>query len=174
MFNQQPGYGQTVKHVRNLRTSSRVAGKREASSSQASEHLCYVAAKSSNWAVGTWSSGGDPQAFSLSHTIRLEYINSVLMQRPPCLLGGAGVPKMCDVYRTGIVSGMTRAFRSMRLPDDLQKINRLVHGVARIWWRCQRSSALSGSSEHFCGCRQNEKMAREHNGVAAKASDCTQ
>mmetsp|Transcript_51623 Transcript_51623/g.122858 ORF Transcript_51623/g.122858 Transcript_51623/m.122858 type:complete len:695 (+) Transcript_51623:69-2153(+) len=75
------------------------------------------------------------EAFSLSHTIRLEFINSVLMQR------------------TGIVSGMARAFRAMRLPDDLQKINRLVHGVARIWWR------------------QNEKMAKEQNHQASKASD---
>mmetsp|Transcript_73575 Transcript_73575/g.238085 ORF Transcript_73575/g.238085 Transcript_73575/m.238085 type:complete len:812 (-) Transcript_73575:282-2717(-) len=57
------------------------------------------------------------EAFSLSHTIRLEFINSVVLQG------------------TGVVSGMIQVFHMLQLPDDLQKINRLVHGVARIWWR---------------------------------------
>lgn len=57
------------------------------------------------------------EAFSLSHTIRLEFINSVVLQN------------------TGVVSALTRVFHMLQLPDDLQKINRLVHGVARIWWR---------------------------------------
>jgi len=57
------------------------------------------------------------EAFSLSHTIRLEFINSVVLQN------------------TGVVSALARVFHMLQLPDDLQKINRLVHGVARIWWR---------------------------------------
>jgi len=57
------------------------------------------------------------EAFSLSHTIRLEFINSVVLQN------------------TGVVSALVQVFRMLQLPDDLQKINRLVHGVARIWWR---------------------------------------
>mmetsp|Transcript_99362 Transcript_99362/g.206976 ORF Transcript_99362/g.206976 Transcript_99362/m.206976 type:complete len:755 (-) Transcript_99362:277-2541(-) len=57
------------------------------------------------------------EAFSLSHTIRLEFINSVVLQN------------------TGIVSALIQVFHMLQLPDDLQKINRLVHGVARIWWR---------------------------------------
>mmetsp|Transcript_45881 Transcript_45881/g.109253 ORF Transcript_45881/g.109253 Transcript_45881/m.109253 type:complete len:758 (+) Transcript_45881:142-2415(+) len=57
------------------------------------------------------------EAFSLSHTIRLEYVNSVSLRD------------------TGVVSAMVRAFNTMHLPDDLQKVDRLVHAVARIWWR---------------------------------------
>ncbi|CAE8633058.1 unnamed protein product, partial [Polarella glacialis] len=57
------------------------------------------------------------EAFSLSHTIRLEFLNSVVMQN------------------TGVVSALIQVFHMLQLPDDLQKINRLVHGVARIWWR---------------------------------------
>uniref|UniRef100_A0A7S1Q5N7 SEC7 domain-containing protein n=1 Tax=Alexandrium catenella TaxID=2925 RepID=A0A7S1Q5N7_ALECA len=57
------------------------------------------------------------EAFSLSHTIRLEFINSVVLQN------------------TGVVSALIQVFHMLQLPDDLQKINRLVHGVARIWWR---------------------------------------
>lgn len=68
------------------------------------------------------------EAFSLSHTIRLEFINSVVLQN------------------TGVVSALARVFHMLQLPDDLQKINRLVHGVARIWWR------------------QHERMLKDMNG----------
>jgi len=69
------------------------------------------------------------EAFSLSHTIRLEFLNSVVLQN------------------TGVVSALIQVFHMLQLPDDLQKINRLVHGVARIWWR------------------QHERMQRESSGV---------
>eukprot|EP00405_Crypthecodinium_cohnii_P036484 CAMPEP_0206547890 /NCGR_PEP_ID=MMETSP0325_2-20121206/13560_1 /ASSEMBLY_ACC=CAM_ASM_000347 /TAXON_ID=2866 /ORGANISM="Crypthecodinium cohnii, Strain Seligo" /LENGTH=799 /DNA_ID=CAMNT_0054047271 /DNA_START=185 /DNA_END=2585 /DNA_ORIENTATION=+ len=57
------------------------------------------------------------EAYSLSHTIRLEFVNSVVLQG------------------TGVVSALIQVFHLLQLPDDLQKINRLVHGVSRIWWR---------------------------------------
>lgn len=57
------------------------------------------------------------EAYSLSHTIRLEFLNSVVLQN------------------TGVVSALIQVFHLLQLPDDLQKIDRLVHGVARIWWR---------------------------------------
>lgn len=68
------------------------------------------------------------EAFSLSHTIRLEFINSAVLQN------------------TGVVSALVQVFHMLQLPDDLQKINRLVHGVARIWWR------------------QHERMVKDLNG----------
>ncbi|CAE7864782.1 unnamed protein product [Symbiodinium microadriaticum] len=71
------------------------------------------------------------EAFSLSHTIRLEFLNSVVLQN------------------TGVVSALIQVFHMLQLPDDLQKINRLVHGVARIWWR------------------QHERMQRESSGAVA-------
>jgi len=74
------------------------------------------------------------EAFSLSHTIRLEFINSVVLQN------------------TGVVSALARVFHMLQLPDDLQKINRLVHGVARIWWR------------------QHERMVKDLNGQAVPAA----
>jgi hypothetical protein len=70
------------------------------------------------------------EAFSLSHTIRLEFVNSVVLQN------------------TGVVSALARVFHMLQLPDDLQKINRLIHGVARIWWR------------------QHERLVKDMNGQA--------
>jgi len=74
------------------------------------------------------------EAFSLSHTIRLEFINSVVLQN------------------TGVVSALIQVFHMLQLPDDLQKINRLVHGVARIWWR------------------QHERMLKDMMGIMSNGS----
>lgn len=55
--------------------------------------------------------------FSLAQTLRLEYFNSVRL---------AG---------TGVVSCLAKVFRQIQLPSDMRKIDRLVDGVAQIWWR---------------------------------------
>lgn len=57
------------------------------------------------------------ESFSLSQTLRLEFFNSV------------------KFHGTSIVTGLTKVFTLLQIPPDLQKIDRLVHGVARIWWR---------------------------------------
>lgn len=36
---------------------------------------------------------------------------------------------------TGIVSALTEVFKLIKLPGDLQKVDRLAYGLARIWWR---------------------------------------
>eukprot|EP00928_Gymnodinium_smaydae_P087368 TRINITY_DN71638_c0_g1_i1.p1 TRINITY_DN71638_c0_g1~~TRINITY_DN71638_c0_g1_i1.p1 ORF type:complete len:838 (-),score=165.09 TRINITY_DN71638_c0_g1_i1:64-2577(-) len=55
--------------------------------------------------------------FSLAQTLRLAYIHSV------------------DLTGTGVVSALMKAFRMLRAPSDLQKIDRLVSGIAHLWWR---------------------------------------
>lgn len=82
------------------------------------------------------------EAFSLSHTIRLEFINSVVLQN------------------TGVVSALIQVFHMLQLPDDLQKINRLVHGVARIWWR-QHERMLKDLSSGNAGVHQRQRAAGE-------------
>lgn len=57
------------------------------------------------------------ESFSLSQTLRLEFINSVKFRG------------------TSVVTGLSKVFKLLRIPPDLQKIDRLVHGVATIWWR---------------------------------------
>jgi len=57
------------------------------------------------------------EAFSLSQTLRLEFINSV------------------KFHGTSVVSSLAKVFTLLQIPADLQKIDRLVHTVARIWWR---------------------------------------
>merc|ERR1719221_833535 len=57
------------------------------------------------------------EAFSLSQTLRLEFINSVKFRG------------------TSVVSSLAKVFTMLQIPADLQKIDRLVHAVARIWWR---------------------------------------
>eukprot|EP00404_Azadinium_spinosum_P032079 CAMPEP_0180572260 /NCGR_PEP_ID=MMETSP1037_2-20121125/9155_1 /TAXON_ID=632150 /ORGANISM="Azadinium spinosum, Strain 3D9" /LENGTH=745 /DNA_ID=CAMNT_0022589627 /DNA_START=37 /DNA_END=2271 /DNA_ORIENTATION=+ len=55
--------------------------------------------------------------FSLSQTLRLEYINSVR------LMG------------TGIITCLEKVLKNFRFPSDLQKIDRIADGIAQIWWR---------------------------------------
>jgi len=57
------------------------------------------------------------ESYSLSQILRLEFINSVT------LVGH------------GVVSSVARTCKSVILPADLQKIDRLLHSAARIWWR---------------------------------------
>jgi len=55
--------------------------------------------------------------FSLSQTLRLEFINSVRLTG------------------TGVVTCLAKVFKQFTIPSDLHKIDRLVEGVAQIWWR---------------------------------------
>lgn len=55
--------------------------------------------------------------FSLSQTLRLEYINAVRLMS------------------TGVVSALAKVFKQFRIPSDMQKIDRLIDGIAQIWWR---------------------------------------
>jgi len=55
--------------------------------------------------------------FSLAQTLRLAFIHSV------------------DLKGTGIVSALVKAFRHIRAPPDLRKIDRLSSGIAHLWWR---------------------------------------
>lgn len=55
--------------------------------------------------------------FSLSQTLRLEFLNSVR------LVG------------TGVVSALAKVFQNFQIPSDLHKLNRLLEGTAQIWWR---------------------------------------
>merc|ERR1719424_545206 len=122
MFNQQPGYGLA------FLVASGVARDYPVDMS-----TFFRRSKVAINQVGSFLG----EAFSLSHTIRLEFINSVVLQN------------------TGVVSALARVFHMLQLPDDLQKINRLVHGVARIWWR------------------QHERMVKDQHGPAAAAKKQT-
>eukprot|EP00928_Gymnodinium_smaydae_P039338 TRINITY_DN26891_c0_g3_i1.p1 TRINITY_DN26891_c0_g3~~TRINITY_DN26891_c0_g3_i1.p1 ORF type:complete len:790 (+),score=155.53 TRINITY_DN26891_c0_g3_i1:160-2529(+) len=55
--------------------------------------------------------------FSLSSTLRLEFVNSIKM---------AG---------TGVVSSLEKVLADCQFPPDLLKIDRLLDAVAQIWWR---------------------------------------
>jgi len=57
------------------------------------------------------------EAFSLAQTLRLEFINSTRFQG------------------TTIVSSLSKVFSLLQVPPDLQKVDRLVRDIARIWWR---------------------------------------
>eukprot|EP00929_Paragymnodinium_shiwhaense_P014466 TRINITY_DN122373_c0_g1_i1.p1 TRINITY_DN122373_c0_g1~~TRINITY_DN122373_c0_g1_i1.p1 ORF type:complete len:790 (-),score=158.54 TRINITY_DN122373_c0_g1_i1:249-2618(-) len=55
--------------------------------------------------------------FSLAQTLRLEFMNSMRLTG------------------TGVVSCLLKVFKQFQIPSDFQKIDRLVDGVAQIWWR---------------------------------------
>lgn len=75
--------------------------------------------------------------FSLSQTLRLEYINSVRL---------AG---------TGIVTCLAKVFELFVIPTDMQKIDRLVDGIAQIWWR-QHEQIADPEGGHERSSREDE------------------
>lgn len=58
---------------------------------------------------------------------RLEYINSVR------LMG------------TGVVSCLAKVFKQFQIPSEMQKVDRLIDGVAQIWWRQHESFKEKGA-----------------------------
>lgn len=79
------------------------------------------------------------ESFSLSQTLRLEFINSV------------------KFHGTSIVSGLAKVFTLLQIPPDLQKIDRLIFGVARIWWR-QHDKISEDEEERG---NEDEELSRE-------------
>lgn len=57
------------------------------------------------------------EALSLSFLIRLSLFDSL------------------PLVGTGVISALRTVFRIFQLPSDFQKIDRLLHGVAQVWWR---------------------------------------
>lgn len=83
---------------------------------------------------------GEP--FSLSRTLCLELMNSV------------------EFRGTSVVSGLAKAFMLMQIPPDFQKIDRLVHTVAQIWWR-QHRKAESEKEQRNADCSDNDDAPSE-------------
>lgn len=67
--------------------------------------------------------------FSLAQTLRLEYINSVR------LIG------------TGVVSCLAKVCKQFTLPTDMHKIDRIIDGVAQIWWRQHEHFSLKDADK---------------------------
>lgn len=74
--------------------------------------------------------------FSLSQTLRLEFINSVRLTG------------------TGVVSCLAKVFTRVHIPSDMQKIDRLLEGVAQIWWR--QHERLQEYPKHILGDQNTE------------------
>lgn len=58
-----------------------------------------------------------------------------------CPLIRFGIFDSMALLHTGVVSALVLAFHSMQMPEDLQMIDRLVRGVALVWWRKHRAEA---------------------------------
>jgi len=63
------------------------------------------------------------EAFSLCTLIRFSVFDSM------------------PLLHTGALSALSRAFCVLQLPEDLQKIDRLVRGLAHVWWRKHKALA---------------------------------
>jgi len=74
--------------------------------------------------------------FSLSQTLRLEFINSVRLTG------------------TGVVSCLAKVFSRVHIPSDMQKIDRLLEAVAQIWWR--QHERLQDYPQHIAGDQDND------------------
>lgn len=60
-----------------------------------------------------------------------------------CTLIRFSVFDAMPLLNTGVLSALCRAFSVFQLPEDLQKIDRLVRGLAHVWWRKHKSHAES-------------------------------
>lgn len=68
--------------------------------------------------------------FSLSKILRMEFLNSV------CLTS------------TGVVSALRTGLTGLKVPPDLQKMNRLLGSLSEVWWRQQlRAAKLSKNKD---------------------------
>lgn len=104
------------------------------------------------------------EAFSLSCPLRYEFIN------------------LLDLEHTGVVGALAETSRKCNFPEELQKLNRLVFSVARIWWRkhelleagfdgvqfkqdswvsIEGPSSLNGGDETYDGTPMDEVMGLE-------------
>jgi len=55
-----------------------------------------------------------------------------------CPLIRFGIFDSMALLHTGVVSALVLAFHAMQMPEDMQMIDRLVRGVALVWWRKHR------------------------------------
>mmetsp|Transcript_48159 Transcript_48159/g.111557 ORF Transcript_48159/g.111557 Transcript_48159/m.111557 type:complete len:736 (-) Transcript_48159:121-2328(-) len=58
-----------------------------------------------------------------------------------CPLIRFGIFDSLSLLHTGVVSALVLAFHSLQVPEDLHMIDRLVRGVALVWWRKHRAEA---------------------------------
>jgi len=68
-------------------------------------------------------------AFSVCHLIRFGVLDSLAF------------------LHTSVIGALVLAFRAFRLPNDLEKVHRLVHSVAVVWWRKHRLLIKEGSAD---------------------------
>lgn len=66
------------------------------------------------------------EALSLSSLTRLSLFDSI------------------PLYSTGVVSSLRVVFSVFQLPQDFQKINRLLNGLAHVWWRKHKEQSTGG------------------------------
>jgi len=71
------------------------------------------------------------EAFSISQILRLEFINSITF------------------HNRGVVSSLAKAFLNLGPPGDLQKLDRIVHSLAEVWWRQHDKLDSGGSLDEF-------------------------
>jgi len=57
------------------------------------------------------------EGFSLAQILRLEFLNSLTFQG------------------TGVVACVSKAFLNLGVPPNLQKLDRILHSLAEVWWR---------------------------------------
>jgi len=71
--------------------------------------------------------------FALAQTLRLAFIHSV------------------DLSGTGVVGALMKAFQHICAPADLRKADRLMSGIAHLWWRMHDLEEAAWGDE----CRQD-------------------
>lgn len=85
-----------------------------------------------------------------------------------CTLIRFSVFDFMPLLNTGVISSLSRAFSVLQLPEDLQKIDRLVRGLAHVWWRKHKAldeGLADGQTSQLC------QEARASKDLQSKAQD---
>jgi len=80
------------------------------------------------------------EALSLSSLTRLSLFDSIAL------------------YNTGVVTALRAVFSVFQLPEDFQKINRLLSGVAHVWWRKNKEALDDFATKNQAIKRELEKL----------------
>jgi len=97
------------------------------------------------------------------HTSRSQVGNFLGESLSMCNAMRFGIFDSMPFMSTGVITALVTGFNSFRMPPDLQKVNRLVHGVALAWWRHHQywvAVEASGIPDHIPR-ESNSKTAGE-------------
>lgn len=78
-----------------------------------------------------------------------------------CLLVRFGVLDSLPLLSTGVISCLEMSFSRIQLPEDMDRMERLLHAAALVWWRKHRALSPSMLPTEGVGDEDKASLSRE-------------